>query len=153
MRGFTLIELVVTVAIVAVLASVAMPMLQVSMQRTKENELRAHLRQIREAIDAYKTAVDQKQIESSIDETGYPPSLEVLVEGVEDISSPKKRMLKFLRRIPYDPMLPREDFAKQTWGLRSYESSAKHPQAGRDVYDVYSLSPLVGLNGIPYAQW
>jgi general secretion pathway protein G len=153
MRGFTLIELVVTVAIVAVLASVAMPMLQVSMQRTKENELRAHLRQIREAIDAYKTAVDQKQIESSIDETGYPPSLEVLVEGVEDISSPKKRMLKFLRRIPYDPMLSGKDFAKQTWGLRSYESSAKHPQAGRDVYDVYSLSPLVGLNGIPYAQW
>jgi general secretion pathway protein G len=153
MRGFTLIELVVTVAIVAVLASVAMPMLQVSMQRTKENELRTHLRQIREAIDAYKTAVDQKQIESSIDETGYPPSLEVLVEGVEDISSPKKRMLKFLRRIPYDPMLSGKDFAKQTWGLRSYESSAKHPQAGRDVYDVYSLSPLVGLNGIPYAQW
>jgi general secretion pathway protein G len=152
--GFTLIELIVTVAIVAILASVAMPMLQVSAQRTKENELRAQLRQIREAIDQYKHAVDQKQIESSIDETGYPPNLDILVEGVEDISKPDKRVLKFLRKIPYDPMLAHdEENNKPAWGLRSYASSAKNPQAGKDVYDVYSLSPLVGLNGVPYAQW
>lgn len=160
-HGFSLIELVVTVAIVAILGSVAMPMLKVSVQRNKEAELRANLRQIREAIDAYKKAYDEGRIElKNIEKTGYPPNLEVLVEGVQDKSVPDgKKKLRFLRKIPLDPMLPKEDISATTqtesesWGLRSYASEADNPTAGEDVYDVYSLSPLTGTNGIPYAKW
>jgi general secretion pathway protein G len=160
-HGFSLIELVVTVAIVAILGSVAMPMLKVSVQRSKEAELRANLRQIREAIDAYKKAYDEGRIElKSIEKTGYPPNLEVLVEGIEDKSVPDgKKKLRFLRKIPTDPMLPREDTSatkitdSESWGFRSYASDADNPSAGEDVYDVYSLSPLTGTNGIPYAKW
>lgn len=159
--GFSLIEMVVTVAIVAILGSVAMPMLKVSVQRSKEAELRANLRQIREAIDAYKKAYDEGRIElRNIDKTGYPPNLEVLVEGIEDKTVPDgKKKLRFLRKIPPDPMLPREDTSatatkdSERWGLRSYASEADNPTAGEDVYDVYSLSPLTGTNGIPYAKW
>jgi general secretion pathway protein G len=160
--GFTLIELVVTVAIVAVLASVAMPMLKVSVQRSKEAELRADLRQIRDALDAYKKAYDEGRIELiNIEKSGYPPNLDVLVEGVTDKSTPdNKRKLKFLRKIPIDPMQARDEsssdeIASSTnhWGLRSYSSEADNPTSGDDIYDVYSLSPLTGTNGIPYAKW
>jgi general secretion pathway protein G len=156
--GFTLIELVVTVAIVAILASVAMPMLKVSVQRSKEAELRANLRQIRDALDAYKKAYDEGRIElKNIDKSGYPPNLDVLVEGVEDKSIPDKKIkLRFLRKIPSDPMQARNDEDSgndELWGLRSYSSEANNPTSGEDVYDVYSLSPLTGTNGIPYAQW
>jgi general secretion pathway protein G len=155
--GFTLIELVVTVAIVAVLASAVMPMLQMTYQRSKENELRADLRQIREAIDAYKKAADEGRIKKTIDETGYPPDLQILIDGVVDEKDVKKNKLKFLRRTPIDPMLPKdkidiEDPAKN-WGLRSYQSDAENPAEGEDVYDVYSLSEQVGINGVPYAKW
>lgn len=160
-HGFSLIELVVTVAIVAILGSVAMPMLKVSVQRSKEAELRANLRQIREAIDAYKKAYDEGRIElKNIEKTGYPPNLEVLVEGIEDKTVPDgKKKLRFLRKIPPDPMLSRDDTSTTTltdsesWGLRSYASEADNPTAGEDVYDVYSLSPRTGTNGIPYAKW
>lgn len=105
MKGFTLIELIVTVTIVAVLASVTMPMLQMTVQRTKENELRANLRQIREAIDAYKKAADDGRIKKDIDATGYPLNLEILVDGVVDEKDPNKSKLKFLRRIPQAPII------------------------------------------------
>lgn len=154
--AFTLIELVVTVAIVALLASAAMPMLQLSLQRTKEAELRANLRQIREAIDAYKKIADQPdRIEKNIEQTGYPPNLEILVEGVVDKKSLNKTKLKFLRQIPLDPMQPPNNSidSLNNWGLRSYASDANNPVQGDDVYDVYSLSPQIGINGVPYAKW
>lgn len=158
LKGFTLIELVATVAIVAILASAALPMLQMSVQRAKENELRANLRQIREAIDAYKKVADTENgtIKKNEGKTGYPPSLEILVEGVVDEKSPNKNKIRFLRRIPIDPMQPVSESSESlsnNWGLRSYESEAGDPRAGDDVYDVYSLSSQVGINGVPYAQW
>jgi general secretion pathway protein G len=157
--GFTLIELVVTVAILAILASVAMPMLQLTVQRVKESELRANLRQIREAIDAYKKAVDEGRVSKNIDQSGYPPNLEILVDGVVDVKDPSKRKLRFLRKIPADPMrtlVQNDDGYGQTnyhWGLRSYASEFDNPKEGQDVYDVYSLSKQTGINGVPYSQW
>ena len=158
LTGFTLIELVVTVTIVAILASAALPMLQMSMQRAKENELRANLRQIRETIDSYKKVADTENgpIKKIEGQTGYPPSLEVLVDGVVNEQDPNKNKIRFLRRIPIDPMRPANESnvsLSNNWGLRSYESEANDPKAGDDVYDVYSLSPQVGINGVPYAQW
>lgn len=159
--GFTLIELVITIAILGILASAAMPMLQMSVQRSKEHDLKADLRQIRAAIDAYKLAYDAGRIElKDIEKSGYPPNLAVLVEGVADKSDPNgKRVLKFLRRVPVDPMLTKDQVieaegdAALLWGLRSYASTAENPKVGDDVYDVYSLSPLTGSNGVPYANW
>lgn len=157
-KGFTLIELVATVAIVAILASAALPMLQMTVQRAKENELRANLRQIREAIDAYKKMADIENgpIKKVEGKTGYPPNLEALVEGVVNEKDPNKTKIRFLRRIPIDPMQPpseSNESLSNNWGLRSYESEADDPKAGDDVYDVYSLSLQVGINGVPYAQW
>ena len=156
-KGFTLIELIVTVAIVAVLASAAMPMLKMTVQRGKENELRANLRQIREAIDAYKKAADDGRIKKQIDSNGYPPNLEILVNGVTNEKDANKSTLKFLRRIPLDPMTPVENAETQdlpnNWGLRSYASDAANPAAGDDVFDVYSQSQQLGINGVPYAKW
>lgn len=155
-KGFTLIELIVTVTILAILASAAMPMLQMSVQRSKENELRANLRQIREAIDAYKKAADDGRIKKSIEETGYPPDLIILVNGVTDEKDVNKNKIKFLRRIPQDPMLSSDENAgdlPSNWGLRSYESDAQNPTEGADVFDVYSQSQQVGINGVPYANW
>lgn len=158
-KGFTLIELVVTVAIVAVLASVAMPMLQLSVQRVKESELRTNLHQIREAIDAYKKAVDEGRIKKTIEQSGYPPNLTILVDGVLDEKDPNKHKLKFLRRVPNDPMRTSSQNTNEHgdsehhWGLRSYSSDASNPAEGDDVYDVYSLSQQVGINGVPYSQW
>ena len=156
-KGFTLIELIVTVTIVAVLASAVMPMLKMTVQRSKENEVRANLRQIREAIDAYKKAADDGRIKKQIDASGYPPNLEVLVKGVVNEKDANKSVLKFLRRIPLDPMTPIENAETEdlpnNWGLRSYTSDAAKPVAGDDVYDVYSQSQQLGINGVPYAKW
>jgi len=158
-KGFTLIELLVTLAIIGILASATMPMIKMSVQRNKEAELKHSLRTIRQAIDAYKEAVDEGKIKKSVGTSGYPPSLEILVEGVENVKSPNKQKLYFLRKIPLDPMTPIETTPgvepdlSEVWGLRSYDSEADEPCAGKDVYDVYSLSTGTGLNGIPYANW
>lgn len=153
-KGFTLIEVVVTVALVALLASIALPMAEVSIRRTKEQELRVALRQVRLAIDAYKQAGDEGHIVRKVGESGYPKSLQILVEGVEDAKSPTRSKIYFLRRIPRDPLNPDHDVpADQTWGKRSYASPPDAPKEGDDVFDVYSLTPGIGLNGIAYREW
>lgn len=152
-RGFTLIELIVTVVILSVLAGAALPMLQTSVKRQKEARLRDNLREIRLAIDAYKAAYDKGKIEKKLDATGYPPNLTTLVEGVPDMKDPDKKKLKFLRRIPDDPFYTPEYLDDPEWGVRSYESSPDDPREGDDVYDVYSMSPLMGTNKIPYSKW
>ncbi len=153
-HGFTLIELLVTATIVAVLASVALPLAELGVKRSRENELRAALREIRGAIDTYKQAVDEGRILKKADESGYPPNLEILVEGVEDARSPKKSRIHFLRRLPRDPLHPDPQTpAALTWGLRSYDSPHDAPREGRDVYDVHTLSTGQAINGLPYRQW
>lgn len=153
-NGFTLIELVVTLAILSVLALLTIPLAQTEVQRVREHELQRALREIRSAIDAYKQAYDQGHILRTENASGFPPSLRVLVEGVDDASDPQHHKIYFLRRIPRDPMshdASRSD--EDTWARRSYESSPDDPREGADVYDVYSLSPRTGLNGIPYRRW
>jgi general secretion pathway protein G len=152
--GFTLIELVVTVAIVGVLVSAAVPLAELSIQRQKEAELGRALRQIRTALDDYKRAWDEGRLERRADQSGYPPSLDVLVQGVVDAKDPAKRRIYFLRRVPRDPFFTDATVpATESWGLRSYSSPPEAPARGADVFDVYSLSGGVGLNGIPYRHW
>ncbi|HEY5897455.1 MAG TPA: type II secretion system protein [Burkholderiales bacterium] len=146
-RGFTLVELVITVAIVALLASIALPLAEVSVQRNKEADLRHALREIRQAIDAYKHATEEGAIERAADASGYPPSLDVLAQGVVDKRKTDGTKLYFLRRVPKDPL------TGEDWALRSYASSASEPQPGKDVYDIYTKSPDTGLNGLPYREW
>ena len=152
--GFTLIELLVTLSLLAILAGAALPLAQLQAQRDKEQTLRSALWEIRGAIDAYKRASDEGRIQKSVGNSGYPPQLRVLVEGVVDQSSPNSQRLYFLRRIPRDPFFPDSHApAEQTWGLRSYASPADAPRAGDDVYDVFSLNPAQGLDGQPYRTW
>lgn len=159
-QGFTLIELMIVVAIMAILATAALPLRELMVKREKEQELRVALRQIRTAIDAYKQATDEGKIAKKADESGYPPRLEELFMGVQDIKSPDKKIIYFLRRLPRDPMFTELDVAgieitpaADTWGKRSYESPWDSPKEGDDVYDVYSRSEAIGLNGIPYKEW
>ncbi len=152
--GFTLIELLVTAAIVAVFATVALPLAELSVKRSRESELRAALRDIRGAIDAYKQAYDEGRVIKKEEDTGYPPRLELLVAGIEDARSARKARIQFLRRLPRDPLHPDTSVPpEQTWGLRAYDTPHDAPREGADVYDVYSMSKGVGLNGIPYSQW
>lgn len=152
-RGFTLIEMMITVAIVAILASAILPLSQIALQRGKESELRSALREIRTALDAYKQAADEGRIERAADASGYPPDLSALVDGVRDIKQPDGRMIYFLRRLPKDPFAPDFLGADESWNKRCYESPPDAPYAGDDVFDVASKSEVTGLNGIPYSEW
>ncbi|WP_155835339.1 type II secretion system protein [Herbaspirillum sp. RV1423] len=152
--GFTIVELLVTIVIVSILASVALPMASLATKRNKEAELRHALREIRGALDQYKKAVDDGRIEVKAGESGYPPDLEILQRGVTDIKSAASQKIYFLRRIPRDPFQSDDTVAAAAnWGRRSYASSAEEPKAGSDVFDVYSLSEGIGLNGIAYRDW
>lgn len=152
-NGFTLIELLVTMALISLFATMALPLAELTLKRTQEAELRTSLRQIREALDAYKLAADEARIAVRAGDSGYPPSLNVLVEGVVDIRSPEKRLIYFLRRIPRDPLADHGVKAENSWGKRSYKSPYDRPRPGDDVFDVYSLSTEAGINGIPYDEW
>jgi general secretion pathway protein G len=152
-RGFTLIELVITVAIVAILASAVLPLNELVVQRAKEQDLRRALREIRTAIDAYKQASDEGRIPKRVGESGYPKSLQDLVQGVEDEKSPKKERIYFLRRLPRDPLAPNELSAVESWGKRAYASPPDDPREGEDVFDVFTRVEGKGINGRPYREW
>jgi general secretion pathway protein G len=152
--GFTLIELVVTLLIVGLLAAAAVPLVELTVKRNRERELRAALREIRTAIDAYKRAGDEGRILKLAQQSGYPPKLAVLVEGVPDLRSPERRSIYFLRRLPRDPTFPDPGAPPEnTWGKRSYASPPDAPDEGDDVFDVYSRSQANALNGTPYRSW
>ncbi len=151
-RGFSMIELMAVLAILAVLVWVMLPLAQATRERERERELQRSLWQIRDAIDAYKHASDNSGTPRDAGLSGYPPTLTALVQGVPD---PKAagHVLYFLRRIPRDPFAPPELPPEQTWGLRSFQSPADAPAVGADVYDVYSRAPGNGLNGVPFRSW
>jgi len=154
-KGLTLIELLITVAILAVLASVVMPLSKMTVKRVKEAELKQSLRVIRTALDDYKKAFDEGRIKKSVGDSGYPPDLETLVEGVEDASSASSgKKMRFLRRVPRDPMEEDKELQpEETWGLRSYESGPDDPKEGDDVFDVYSKSEDRAIDGTYYKNW
>lgn len=152
-RGFTLIELLVTLALISLFATLALPLAELTVKRSQEAELRAALRQIREALDRHKQMADDGRITLRLGDSGYPPTLEILVEGVIDNKSPDRQKIYFLRRLPRDPFADPSQKTDGGWGWRSYKSPYDRPRAGDDVYDVYSLSGGVGLNGVPYREW
>ena len=152
--GFTLIELVVTVLIVGILATGAVPVIQVTIQRNKETELKQSLRQIRDAIDLYKKAADEGKIKKNLDQSGYPPSLEVLEQGVINQTEVKTKVMRFIRQIPRDPMNNDPELKPaETWAKRSYVSDAEAPAEGVDVYDIHSRSQKKAIDGTLYSKW
>lgn len=153
LAGFTLIEVIVTVAILGLLAGIAMPLTETVVRRGKEQELKTALMSLRNAIDAYKEAVDAGRVERKVGDSGYPPSLEILVAGVTDRRSPAGAKLYFLRRIPRDPLGDPALSQSESWGLRSYDSPPDAPRPGKDIFDVYSLSDGLALDGTRYREW
>ena len=146
-RGFTLAELVMVAALLAILAGMAMPVAKFAVKRRKEMELRLALRQMRTAIDEYKRLSDQGMIPVKLGSEGYPPDLETLAEGVQLVGQEIKR--KFLRKLPMDPMTREEE-----WGLKSYQDDFDSTSwGGENVWDVYSLSESTGLDGTEYKDW
>ena len=161
-RGFTLIELLITLALVGLLASVCMPLYEVTSTRMKEAELHEALRTIRAGLDAYKAAVDTGVLTREAGESGYPPTLDILTQpldianksnsGFGGTDTPQRIVI--LRQLPRDPFFADPSVpAAQTWSTRSYGSRSDDPQPGPDVYDVTSMSTRVGLDGIPYIAW
>ena len=151
-RGFTFIELLVVTTIVLVLAATVMPLAEVTVQRQREVELRRALREIRTALDKFKDAVDQGLIPSTELEPaneGYPPDLEKLVDGVSVANDASGRKLKFLRKVPMDPMTKNTE-----WGLRSYQDDPDSTSwGGQNVFDVYTRSEGTALDGTKYKDW
>ena len=154
-RGFTLIELVITLALVGIVAMAIVPFAELNTKRTKEHELHVALREIRTALDAYKDASDAGSIEHEAGKSGYPPSLPVLVDGVKDLRDPNGGLLMFLRRVPRDPFFTGDPSTppEETWNVRAYGVPVDAGQGGDDVFDVTSKSEDVGLNGVPYKNW
>ncbi len=147
-RGYTLIELVVVCTILVLLAGLAMPLAKVGIKRSHESELRAALRELRNAIDEYKRYSDAGLIPPELGTDGYPPDLETLVEGVEVVGQISLEV-RFLRRVPVDPMT-----GVAEWGLRSFQDDwDSESWGGENVFDVYSLSSGIGLNDVPYRLW
>jgi general secretion pathway protein G len=152
-KGFTLVEMLVTLTIVAILALAILPLAKTAVKREKEITLKRNLRMMREAIDAYKKLADEKAFEFDEDTEGYPPDLETLVEGIEaemEIEGQEvTKIVKFLRRIPKDPMTNSYD-----WGLRSYQDDHDSDiWGGENIYDVYTKSPGTALDGTKYKDW
>ncbi|MEJ6007976.1 type II secretion system protein [Paucibacter sp. AS339] len=152
-RGFTLIEMMVVLAILALLAGSARPLLEMSVQRSREHELRAGLRSLRGALDAYKKAAEAGQVQSSPDASGYPPNLQALVMGVPDIRSAEGKKIYFLRRLPRDPFADPALEPAASWGQRAADSPPDQPRSGKDVFDVYSRSERRALDGSKYRDW
>lgn len=151
-RGYSFVELLVVTVILLILASAIIPLSQVTVQRQRESELRRVLREMRTAIDAYKDAVDLGVIGGTNVESGsegYPPDLETLVEGVEVLNDASGRQVRFLRRVPIDPVAKSDE-----WGLRSYQDSPTATTwGGGNVYDVYSQARGTALDGTRYREW
>ena len=150
--GFTFVELLVVVTILIILASAAMPLAKVTIQRQREAELRRTLREVRTAIDKYKDAVDNGLIAAAdvrAGSEGYPADLETLVEGVTVANDASGRKLKFLRRVPIDPMTNSTE-----WGMRSYQDKPDSTSwGGQNVYDIYTKSEGTALDGTKYRDW
>ncbi len=153
-RGFTLIELLVCLGILGFLASLALPMAEMTAQREKERELKRALWEIRDALDAYRAARESGAVLGPSDRPPYPESLQSLTREVADARTEHQgQTIRFLRRVPRDPFAEPGVPAEQSWGLRGYQSDADNPQPGAEVYDVYSKSTATGLNGVPLKQW
>ncbi len=146
-------ELVVTLALLGLLAMLAAPLSELAVQRAREQELRVALREIRSALDQYKAAAEQGLIERRVGDSGYPPDLDSLAKGVRNQKSPGHEPMFFLRRVPRDPFAAPQLPAASSWGLRSYVSPPQAPAAGVDVFDVYTESTAIGLNGLAYREW
>jgi len=147
-NGFSLIELIITITVIAIIAGVAVPLTRNAIVRQKEVELRRALREMRVAIDRYKEASDLGLIEVTVGTEGYPESLEILVEGVEQVNDVEIQ-LRFLREIPVDPITNSTD-----WGLRSYQDEPDaRSWGGENVFDVYSQSDAAALDGTRYSDW
>jgi general secretion pathway protein G len=154
MMGFTIVELLVVMAILGVLAASIMPLGETLLKAQKERDLRQALWEIRSAIDEYKRAVDRGATPLAVGESGYPPSLKALVDGVADSRpSTKGQVLYYLRQIPRDPFAEPDLPAEQTWRLRSYASPPDKPAPGADVFDIRSSSDALAMDGTPYAKW
>ena len=151
-KGYSFIELLVVTSLLLILASAIIPLSRVATQRQKEVELKRALRELRVAIDDYKDAVDLGVIAGTAvdpEDAGYPPDLETLVVGIEPVDGEEGQKIRFLRRIPVDPMMRNND-----WGLRGYDDElGTRTWSGNNVYDVYSRSPEISLNGTKYIDW
>lgn len=151
--GFTIVEMLVVLAIMGVLAAAARPLLELQVRRSQETALKESLRTVRRAIDAYRDAALEGRILRAVGDSGYPPNLDVLVQGVSDQRAADGRRIYFLRRLPRDPFADPTLPAAETWALRSSDSPPDEPRPGADVFDITSKAPGLALDGSRYADW